>query len=329
MRWLVSFSPLFQSHFLNWWVLPSIHPSNVSILVDNGRYFYPTVWDVCDQPQLAETYVQQHQPIVFVWKQWLGSAAAWVSAYVCREIKKLIYIQRMPPTADSHHLFVREWKNQTMAGRFRSSSLGCCAIILKNKSRSLRLESNINNNHRSSINLTVRSRNAIKCFCLAKRSRAEKKRRSGLHVLKNPYLWRSISHVLSKWHENIPNWAKSQLNCECVTSFYKRAQALAINTQPLVLSLHFRFPSIPPRVFLTCLLFSGVWINLCCDWLWISNEQIWMCHCCAFWIFDSLFVPRRPTAAPPTHMTWAKLACISMTEPWNISPDLSVSAEEK
>lgn len=74
---------------------------------------------------------------------------------------------------------------------------------------------------------------------------------------------------------------------------------------------HFRFPSI--RSFSN---FGDqpVWINLCCDWLGISNRQTWICHCCAFWIFGSLFVLRRLTAAPLTHVTWPKLACISIIE---------------
>lgn len=58
-----------------------------------------------------------HTSRLFVWKQRQGSAAAgpiqpvWVRAYVWREIKKSMNIQRTPPTVDCHHLFVREWKS--------------------------------------------------------------------------------------------------------------------------------------------------------------------------------------------------------------------------
>lgn len=101
-----------------------------------------------------------------------------VSAHVCRGIKKSIKIQKNASHSGSSPFVCQRMEAQNHTTAFvapkRQTGNRLITIILKNKSRSLRFELNINNNHhKSSINLTVACRNGMKSFCLAKRNRAE------------------------------------------------------------------------------------------------------------------------------------------------------------
>lgn len=88
----------------------------------------------------------------------LHPAAVGASARVCRGIKKSIKIQRMPPPHSGSSPFVcqrMEARDRTMASvpPERQTGNRLITMIPKNKSRSLRFELNINNNHKSSRNL--------------------------------------------------------------------------------------------------------------------------------------------------------------------------------